>query len=60
MSEPTVIDAEYEVTELNLFERVSQLEQQIAHLLQGHRNILAHFTEMIVAVKEFSEESSEE
>ena len=60
MSEPTVIDAEYEVTELNLFDRVAQLEQQVAHLLQGHKDILVHFTEIVTIVKEISEESSEE
>ena len=58
MSEPTVIDAEYEVTELNLFDRVAQLEQQVAHLLQGHKDILVHFTEIVTIVKEISEESS--
>tara|TARA_R110000824_G_scaffold11748_1_gene51619 strand:- start:296 stop:493 length:198 start_codon:yes stop_codon:yes gene_type:complete len=65
MSEPTIIDAEtFEVAhgaaEVNLFDRVARLEEQVVSLLQAHKNVLEHFTEMIVAVKEFSEESFEE
>tara|TARA_R110001599_G_scaffold314268_4_gene522552 strand:- start:517 stop:699 length:183 start_codon:yes stop_codon:yes gene_type:complete len=60
MSEPTVIDAEYEETEVTLEGRVSKLEEQVAQLLQGQKNILEHFREMIAAVTEISEESSEE
>ena len=60
MSEPTVVDAEYEVTEMNLFGRIAQLEQQVGHLLQGHKNILEQFREMIAAVTEISGDSSEE
>ena len=60
MSEPTVIDAEYEETEITLEGRVSELEEQAAQLLQGQKNILEYLREMIAAVTEISEESSEE
>jgi|MGYP005630839721 hypothetical protein len=60
MSEPTVIDAEYEETEITLEGRVSELEEQAAQLLQGQKNILEYLREMIEAVTEISEESSEE
>ena len=40
--------------------RVAALEEQVAQLLQGQKNILEHFREMILAVTEISEESSEE
>ena len=57
MSEPTAIDAEtFEVThgaaEVNLFDRVAKLEQQVVSLLQGHKNVLEHFQEMVVAITE--------
>ena len=60
MSEPTVIDAEFEETEINLESRVAKLEEQVILLLQGQKNILEQFREMITAVTEISEESSEE
>jgi hypothetical protein len=63
MSEPTVIDAEYketEVMEITLEDRVKELEGLAKGLLEGQKNILEHFREMIAAVTEISEESSEE
>jgi hypothetical protein len=63
MSEPTVIDAEYketEVMEITLEDRVKELEGLVKHLLKGRVSILEHFREMIAAVTEISEESSEE
>ena len=63
MSEPTVIDAEYEVTDergLNLGDRIERLEDLVKHLLEGRVSILKQFREMIAAVTEISEESSEE
>jgi len=60
MSEPTVIDAEFEETELTLEDRVKELEGIVKGLLEGHKGILEHFREMVAAVTEISEESSEE
>tara|TARA_R110002020_G_scaffold47931_1_gene136959 strand:+ start:47 stop:229 length:183 start_codon:yes stop_codon:yes gene_type:complete len=60
MSEPTVIDAEFEETEVVLKSRVAKLEEQVVLLLQGQKSILEQFREMIAAVAEISEESSEE
>ena len=63
MSEPTVIDAEFEeteVTELTLEDRVKELEGLVKHLLGGRVSMLKQFREMIEAVTEISEESSEE
>ena len=60
MSEPIVIDAEFEETEVALESRVAKLEEQVVLLLQGQKNILEQFREMIAAVTEISEESSEE
>ena len=60
MSEPTVIDAEFEETELTLEDRVKELEGIVKGLLEGHKGILEHFREMIATVTEISEESSEE
>tara|TARA_R110000765_G_scaffold154917_1_gene257998 strand:+ start:606 stop:797 length:192 start_codon:yes stop_codon:yes gene_type:complete len=63
MFEPTIIDAEYEVTDergMNLGDRIERLEDLVKHLLDAHTNILEHFREMIAAVTEISEESSEE
>tara|TARA_R110000803_G_scaffold71324_1_gene134523 strand:- start:13 stop:204 length:192 start_codon:yes stop_codon:yes gene_type:complete len=63
MSEPTVIDAEFEETEatpVNLEDRVKKLEGLVQHLLGARVSILEHFREMILAVTEISEESSEE
>ena len=63
MSEPTVIDAEYEETEpteITLEDRVKELEGLVKHLLKGRVSILEQFREMITAVTEISEESSEE
>ena len=63
MSEPTIIDAEYEVTDergMNLGDRIERLEDLVKHLLDAHASILGQFREMIVAVTEISEESSEE
>ena len=63
MSEPTVIDAEFEdtgATQITLEDRVKELEGLVKHLLEGRVRILEHFREMIVAVTEISEESSEE
>ena len=63
MSEPTVIDAEFEETEpteITLEDRVKELEGIVKGLLEGHKGILEHFREMVAAVTEISEESSEE
>jgi hypothetical protein len=63
MSEPTVIDAEYEESEtrqVTLEDRVKELEGLVKHLLEARVNILGQFREMILAVTEISEESSEE
>ena len=60
MSEPTVIDAEFEEAELTLEDRVKELEGLVKHLLKGRVSMLEHFREMIAAVTEISEESSEE
>ena len=63
MSEPTVIDAEYEETEpteITLEDRVKELEDLVRHLLEGRVSLLGHFREMIEAVTEISKESSEE
>ena len=60
MSETTVIDAEFEETELTLEDRVKELEGIVKGLLEGHKGILEHFREMVAAVTEISEESSEE
>ena len=63
MSEPTVIDAEFEETEpteITLEDRVKELEGLVKHLLEGRVSILKQFREMIEAVTEISEESSEE
>ena len=63
MSEPTVIDAEYEELEtrqVTLEDRVKELEGLVKHLLEARVSILKQFREMITAVTEISEESSEE
>jgi len=63
MSEPTVIDAEYEEMNdhnLTLETRVEKLEALVTHLLEGRVSMLEQFREMIEAVTEISEESSEE
>ena len=63
MSEPKVIDAEYEetgATQVTLEDRVKELEGLVKHLLEGRVSILEQFREMIAAVTEISEESSEE
>ena len=60
MSEPTVIDADFEETEVALENRVAKLEEQVVLLLQGQKSILEQFREMIEAVTEISKESSEE
>ena len=52
MSEPTVIESEYEVTEVNLFDRVANLEGLVRGLLESHKTILEHFQEMVMAVNE--------
>ena len=63
MSKPTIIDAEYEVTDergMNLRDRIERLEDLVKHLLDAHASILEHFREMVAAVTEISEGSSEE
>ena len=60
MSEPTVIDAEYEETEVTLEDRVTQLEGLVKGLLESHKNILEYFIEAMEAISEISEESSKE
>jgi hypothetical protein len=63
MSEPNVIDAEFEETEViqvTLEDRVEELERLVLGLIEANKNILEHFREMILAVTEISEESSEE
>ena len=59
---PTVIDADIrqQITKATLEDRVELLEGQIKGLFEGHKNILEHFREMVAAVTEISEESSEE
>ena len=56
MSEPTVIDADFEETEVTLEDRVEALEQHVKMLLESQKNILEHFREMILTVTEISEE----
>ena len=59
MSETTVIDAEFEVTgttQVTLEDRVESLEGIVKGLLEGHKNILENFQEMIMAVTEISTE----
>lgn len=41
-------------------EKIRVLEEQVKGLLEGHKRILEQFREMVVAVTEISEESSEE
>ena len=60
MSEPTIINAEDIEQEITLEDRVKELEGLVKHLLKGRVSILEHFREMIAAVTEISEESSEE
>ena len=63
MSEPTVIDADFEETEatqITLEDRVKELEGLVKHLLEARVSILGQFREMILAVTEISEEPSEE
>jgi|TARA_R110000824_G_scaffold49483_22_gene138944 hypothetical protein len=60
MSEPTVLDAEFEEAEITIEERVEALESIVKGLLEANKNILTNFREMITAVTEISEESSEE
>ena len=60
MSEPTVIDADFEETEVALESRVAKLEEQVVLLLQGQKSILEQFREMIAAVAAISGDSSEE
>jgi len=63
MSEPTVIDAEFEdtgATQITLEDRVKELEGLVKHLLKARVSILEQFREMIAAVTEISEDSSEE
>ena len=60
MSEPTVIDAEDIEQENTLEDRVKELEALVKHLLEGRVSILKQFREMIAAVTEISEDSSEE
>ena len=63
MSEPTVIDAEFEETEViqvTLEDRVEELERLVLGLIEANESILEHMREMIIAVTEISEESSEE
>ena len=55
MSEPTIIDAEdieTETTEITLEDKVEELEGLVKGLLEGHKNILEHFQEMVRAVTE--------
>ena len=60
MSEPTIIDAEDVEQEATLEDRIEELEGRVIGLLEGHKNLLEHFREMIAAVTEISEDSSEE
>ena len=63
MSEPTVIDAEFEETEvmeITLEDRVKELEGLVKHLLDGRVRVLERLRDTIAAFKEISEESSEE
>jgi len=58
MSEPKVIDAEYEetgATQVTLEDRVKELEGLVKHLLEGRVSILEQFREAIAAVTEISE-----
>ena len=73
MSEPTVIDAEFEETEpteVTLEYRVKELEKIAKHLLEEQKSVLSHFRETLAILAEnilasevhteISEESSEE
>tara|TARA_R110000851_G_scaffold136057_1_gene271674 strand:+ start:27 stop:209 length:183 start_codon:yes stop_codon:yes gene_type:complete len=60
MSKPTIIDAEDVEQEATLEDRIEELEGRVIGLLEGHKNLLEHFREMVTAVAEISEESSEE
>jgi hypothetical protein len=70
MSEPTIIDAEFEETGVaqvevvrtnhTIKERVAELESLVLGLIEANKSILEHMREMIIAVTEISEESSEE
>ena len=63
MSEPTVIDTEHEeaeATELTLEERVRDLEGMAKIILEGQKVFVSYFVEAMEAIKEISEESSEE
>ena len=63
MSDNTVIDItniEHKEAEITLEDRVETLEGLIDGLIEGHKNTLKHFREMIAAVAEISKEPSEE
>jgi len=60
MSEPTVVDIEHKETKATLENRVEALEVVYKRLLEGHRNVLENFREMVTAVTEISKEPSEE
>jgi hypothetical protein len=60
MSEPTIIDAEDVEQEATLEDRIEELEVRVIGLLEGHKNLLENFREMIAAVTEISGDSSEE
>ena len=63
MSDNTVIDItniEHKEAEITLEDRIEALEGLINGLLEGHKNILEHFREMVTAVTEISKEPSEE
>jgi hypothetical protein len=60
MPEPTIINAEDVEEEITLEDKIEALEGLVRQLLEGHKNTLEHFREMIAAVTEISGESSEE
>jgi len=63
MSNNIVVDItniEHKEAEITLEDRVETLEGLIDGLIEGHKNILENFREMITAVTEISEEPSEE
>tara|TARA_R110000851_G_scaffold318315_1_gene482118 strand:- start:37 stop:279 length:243 start_codon:yes stop_codon:yes gene_type:complete len=52
MSETTVIDAEFEETEITLEQRVQNLELQGKAILESQKNMLQNFRGLIEAITE--------
>ena len=63
MSEPTNNDAESTskvYTSWLLADRVEYLERVVTRLLESHKDMLEYLTEVATAVKEISDDNSEE